>query len=75
MKRTKKDYETYLNTLYADMYSESQAEDNFAYLANKSRGKATNLKAICEACTSHTLGSLLRKFDPIAFNVGYREWI
>jgi hypothetical protein len=74
MKRTKKNYETHLNALYADMYSESQAEDEFAYLTNKSRGKATNLKAINSACINHILGSLLRKFDPIAFNAGYNDW-
>lgn len=74
MKQTKKHYEEYLNQLYSDIYSESAAEDNFIYLTNKNRGKVTNVKAITDAHANHMLGSLLRKFDPIAFNTGYSDW-
>lgn len=62
-------HEQYLNELYADNYSESQAMDSFVYLANKSRGKHTTEAAIRNAYHNHTLGTLLRKYDPVAFNV------
>ena len=74
MKKTRKQYEQYLNASYADSFSSSQAEDHFEYLASRSRVKRTNIKRINEAYQNHELGSLLRKFDPIAFNVGFNEW-
>jgi len=74
MKQTKKAYEEYLNQLYTDIFSASSAEDEFGYLTNKSRGKATNIKTIADAHTNHSLGSLLRKFDPVAFNAGFNDW-
>lgn len=74
MKQTKKHYEDYLNALYSDIFSTSQAEDEFIYLTNKNRGNATNVKSIADAHANHLLGSLLRKYDPIAFNAGYNDW-
>lgn len=74
MKQTKKAYEAYLNELYADMYANTEAIDNFLYLTNKTRGKHTTIKAIEVAHCNHMLGALLRKFDTIAFNVGFNDW-
>jgi len=73
MKNTKKNHEKYLNELYADMYSEEQAQDEFAYLTNRSRGKYTTRNAISVAHANHELGSLLRKFDPIAFECSFND--
>lgn len=74
MKKTKKVYEAHLNAAYADAYSLYEAIDNFEYMCNRSRSRATTTNAIHVAHTNHTLGTLLRKYDPIAFNVGFREW-
>lgn len=74
MKRTKKAFEAHLNELYADAYSQQQALDNFIYLANNSRHKSTTSERINEAYANRTLGSLLRAYDPIAFNVAFNDW-
>jgi hypothetical protein len=71
--KTKKAYERYLNEIYADAFSISEAEDNFIYLA-KTKNATSRLKTIHNAYYNHVLGSLLRKNDHIAFNVGYNEW-
>ena len=66
---TQKAKEKHLNALYADIYSEQEAMDNFIYLTNKNRsGGHTTEKNIRTCFYNHTLGSLLRKYDPIAFN-------
>ena len=74
MKKTKKSHEQYLNELYADMFSQEQAHDEFRYLCNKSRGNYTTSSNIINAYANHTLGSLLRKYDPVAFNSSFNEW-
>lgn len=60
--------EKHLNELYADCFSESEAIDNFIYLTNKSRSKHTTEKNILNSFINHELGTLLRKYDPTAFN-------
>ena len=70
---TKSQYEQHLNELYADTFSISQAEENFLYLA-KTKSAASRLRTIHAAYNNHTLGSLLRKNDPIAFNAGFNDW-
>ena len=67
-------HEAKLNQTFADSYSESQAIDNFIYLTNKSRGKHTTVKAIRTAHNNQELGTLLRKYDPIAFNVSKGDY-
>lgn len=74
MKKNKKNYETHLNELYADAYSQEQAHDQFRYLANRTRGNYTTSTNIINAYANHTLGSLLRRYDPIAFNSGFNDW-
>ncbi len=66
MKQSQK--EKHLNALYADMFSEEQAVEHFCYLTNKTRGHATTEANIRKHHRNHTLGSLLRRMDPIAFN-------
>jgi hypothetical protein len=60
--------ERHLNQLYADIFSQEQAVEHFIYLTNKSRGNYTTEANIRKHHTNHTLGTLLRKYDPIAFN-------
>ena len=60
--------EKHLNKLYKDVYSEEQAVDNFIYLTSKQRNKRTTEANIRNCAVNGTLGTLLRKFDPIAFN-------
>lgn len=74
MKKNPKNYEAYLNELYFDSYSESQAFDNFEYLTNKSRGKSISKSKLMQAYHARELGTILRKYDPIAFQVGLNDW-
>ena len=74
MKKTKIAFEYHLNELYSDSYSEEQAVDQFIYLTNKNRGSGTTEKNIRSAHANHSLGAMLRRHDPIAFNTAYNEW-
>lgn len=65
--KSKTEYERYLNQLYADIYGWGEVEENFSHYKCT---KATLLSAY----HNHTLGTLQRKHDPIAFNVGFGEW-
>lgn len=73
MKKTKKAYEQHLNASYANAYSLGEALENFSYLSSK-KGLKTTSNRIQTAHNNHTLGSLLRKLDPIAFNTGFNDW-
>jgi hypothetical protein len=73
--KTKIAFENHLNDLYTDSLSEGQAIDQFIYLTNKSRnGEKTTENGIRRAHTNHTLGSMLRRCDPIAFEVAFNDW-
>jgi len=72
--KTKSNYETDLNELYSSIYSENQAIENLLYLTNPSRGKHTSIRKLRECYYAQTLGTLLRRLDPIAFNVGYNDF-
>lgn len=66
---TAKAKENHLNALYTDCFSEEQAVDNFIYLTSKGRtGGRTTENNIRTCHRNRTLGSLLRRLDPIAFN-------
>ena len=54
MKKTKKNYEEYLNEI-----GDVLPEESFIMAGKFRRGK---------------YGSMLRKHDPIAFQVGFNEW-
>ena len=72
--KTKKAFEKHLNHLYFDAFSESQAIDNFIYLTSKSRGQHCSENHLINCINRRELGSLLRRLDPIAFNVAYGDW-
>jgi len=65
----KKQKEEELNRTFSDCQSEDDAVDNFIYLTNKDRGEATTEGGIRKCYRENTLGTLLRRLDPIAFNV------
>ena len=69
MTKTKQDKEDYLNTLYSEEYTEEEAVDNFIYMTNRDRGKTTTEAHIRRSYWNGTLGTLLRKLDPIAFEL------
>jgi hypothetical protein len=70
MKKSRKAYEEYLNELYADTYSWGEIYDNFSHFNNCKIKESTLLNAY----HNHTIGTLERKYDPIAFNAGFHEW-
>lgn len=57
-KKTKKDYENYLNEIYTNYID---YPDQFT-IGGKLR-------------RSFNYGSMIRKHDPIGFQVGYNEWV
>jgi len=65
--KNNKQKEIHLNRMYADIFSEEEAVDNFIYLTNKSRNKRTTEKHIRNCFNNHELGTLLRRLDPQAF--------
>jgi len=70
MNKTKKKYEQYLNALLSDTYSMNQAVDNYSYF----KGGKIRETSLISAHANRTLGTLLRRYDPICFQVGYNEW-
>ena len=73
-KKTKIAFERHLNALYADMYSYEQAKNEFMYLTVPARGNHTTMRNLDFCINTRSLGSLLRRYDPIAFNVSFNEW-
>lgn len=65
-KRTRKMYEQHLNNMYADSFGWEQVKENFSYFKCRE-------STLLSAYHNHQIGSLLRRHDPIAFNVGYNE--
>lgn len=60
--------EKYLNEFYSNNYSEEKAVDLLQYIAVKGRsGGNTTIKNIRNAYNNYTLGTLVRKYDKIAF--------
>jgi hypothetical protein len=57
--------EYYQNTI-PDYYT---AFEHFLYLTNPTRGKHTTKNNIIKHYNAGTLGTLLKNYDPIAFNV------
>lgn len=66
MKKTKKLYEKYLNRFIYENYTEDEAVENWGYLSLE--------KIVRNNYKNKNIGSLFRKKDPIAFNVGFNEW-
>lgn len=61
-----KQKEKMLNDYYMEM-PESRAIDEFEYLTNPSRGEHTTINNIRKQYRNGKLGTLLKKYDPIAF--------
>lgn len=57
IKKSKKDFEVYLNSLSPDSDSEEWI------IGGKNR-----------YCQRDNYGTMLKRYDPIAFEVAYREW-
>lgn len=70
MKSTaRKDKLRRVNEMFSDSLSASQWEDQYIYLTNPSRGAHCSINALRAAHTNHECGLLLRKLDPIAYNL------
>ncbi len=67
MARTKKDYEDHLNE------AEMQFED-LEYITNPVRGNYISARKLRKDLGNNKAGTLLRKYDPIAFEAGYQDW-
>lgn len=74
MNKTKKDYENYLNSVYAEMDKE-EVMDKLSYLTNPMKVKKTSLVHLCNSYDRESIGTLLRRLDPMRFELGYNEWI
>jgi DNA-directed RNA polymerase subunit RPC12/RpoP len=62
VKPTQKEYEAYLNDLYYG--TDLNEDERYVYLSDRAFRLLRKGK----------LGTALRKYDPIAFNVGFGEW-
>jgi hypothetical protein len=68
------DFETYLNNLYDDELSDVNAAlEKFDYLTSPKRQNHISKGFIIGHYQTATLGSLLKKYDPIAFNTMLNE--
>lgn len=80
MRKTKKEYEQYLNKLYkATTGDYHEAQERFGYLAKTKLPKHRLFggvihPAVIKHYNAGKLGTMQRKFDPIGFNVGFNEW-
>lgn len=73
--RTKKEYEAYLNQYYNSEVGREEAFEQLVYVTNPKRGKDhISEKALRKAVYNDKAGSILRKYDPIAFTIGYDVW-
>jgi hypothetical protein len=69
----KKEFEQKLNRDYNLNYDDSHLIRDFSYMMNKSRGKHCTLQTIKNHVHQGRAGTLLRKYDSIAFEVAYNE--
>lgn len=73
MIKSKKDYEKYLNDLYSEM-DQFDAVDSLLYLTNKKRGRYISFSKLQSAHKNNRMGTILKLYDPIAFNAGYEDF-
>ena len=68
---TQKQKEQKLNRIYSEVYNEDDAVESLIYLTSKKRGRGnyTTEANIRKQYRNRKLGTLLRRLDPIAFNV------
>lgn len=67
--KSEEDYEEHLN----EIYSENDF-DSLVYLTNGNRGEHVSEEELLSALYNGSAGSLLKRYDPIAFNTGYNDW-
>ncbi len=70
MKNARSYFENHLNHMAAMCFSQSEAVDYFAYLKEGTITEHT----ITSHYINHTLGSLLRVHDTLAFTVLFNDW-
>jgi hypothetical protein len=75
-KKTKKEYEQYLNELYKDCYSDQQVVDMFVYMTVKQSKDhhPCRMFELNKYVIIGNAGYLVRKFDPMLFNIGFNEF-
>ena len=73
MTKTKETYENYLNDHYDSVGFESTCRQ-LIYLTNPDRGKHISNSVLEKWIGFKRAGTLLRKYDPIAFNTGFNDW-
>lgn len=67
-------HETKLNALYQDTIPDYvTAFEKFDYMTVRSRGKHTTRNNIIKHYNAGTLGTLLKRYDPMAFNVSKQD--
>lgn len=71
--KSKNAYEKYLNQFYSEMVS-SDVFDKFIYFTNRNRTISLSEKLLWNWIYKNKIGTLVHKYDSIAFNVGYNEW-
>lgn len=64
-----KEKEDYLNNFYSENYDREQAIAHFGYLTSNQRNKRTTIAHISKCYTNGVLGSLLKRVDPISYNL------
>lgn len=65
--------ENKIHEALTSIYTEDEVVDNFIYLTNKTRGSYTTEANIRKQYRQGCLGKLLKKYDPIYFNVQKNE--
>ncbi len=70
MTYSKDDHEKYLNELYSYTYNYDETLDNFSHLYKINTFARIHLLSHYE---NHTLGTLMRKKDQIAFNISFND--
>ena len=73
MNKTKDEYVVVLDEQYNDFKT---TVHKFAYLTNKDRGRGNyiSMERLALNAMNKTMGKIIQKFDPIRFEVGYKEW-
>ena len=69
---TKKQFEEKLNIQYSEISTETLMEQ-FEYLTIERKGPRCTKTHLREAIENNKVGSIIRKYDPILFRVGYYE--
>jgi hypothetical protein len=74
MKKSKINYEHYLNRYYAGLDINSLTEQLF-YLTDQERYRFCSVADIKDAMQKQTVGLLIRRFDSKLFDKQYEEWL